>query len=328
MELSYAKNKIIEGGGIDEFIHQLEQLKQTSSELEKVEAVRMAILEMQNDGIVAVGDIMNTSLSNNAKNESDLSFYNFIEVYGSQSKDALKIWDRALGLEAEILEPKNIIPHAPYSLSRILFQKVRDFQKSGSTLSMHHMESAGEADYFLNGSGPLVERFRSWGLELPRHIPSHQRPLASLSGFLQTSARLLLIHNTFIDKEDLSFAKSHFANTFYGLCPNANLFIENSLPPIDLLRSEDLVICLGTDSLASNRQLSILEEMKTLEQNFDIELQDLIQWATINGARALGMEEKIGSIDKGKTPGLVLIEDVNMESNKPLQNAKSRPLKL
>ena len=323
LELSYAKDAIEPGGGIDVFIHELEQLKQCVPEAEKSKSIEIAIKEMQLTGTVAVGDIMNTELSLEAKQNSKVQFYNFIEVYGSQAKDALLIWDRMFSLSLAVSEPKNIVPHAPYSLSRTLFQKIRDYQKPANTLSMHHMESEGEADFFLNASGALAARFRSWGLDLPGHIPTGKRPLASLADFLQTTDKLLLIHNTFISKEDIEFADKMSPSVFYGLCPNANLFIEKHLPPVNLLKEFSSNICIGTDSLASNRQLSVLEELKTLDENFDIDLQELIQWATINGARALGMQNKLGSIETGKSPGLVHIKNVDFASNKPLRNAVS-----
>jgi cytosine/adenosine deaminase-related metal-dependent hydrolase len=308
-ELSYAKNRIPEKSGIDQFIHDLEALKRSVSEEEKSKAVKEAFVEMQENGIVAVGDIMNTPLSLEAKKNTAIQCYNFIEVYGSQAKDTERNWNHALGLAAAVEGIKNIIPHAPYSLSRTLFQRIRDYQKPNTTLSMHHMESEGEAEYFVSGNGPLAERFKSWGLERPPYIPTGKRPLASLGEFLQPAERVLLIHNTFINQEDIDYAKHNFQNTFYGLCPNANQYIEGDLPSLDLLINQDLSICLGTDSLASNHQLSILEEMKTLNANFDISLEELIRWATYNGACALGMENQLGSLEKGKKPGILLLQN-------------------
>jgi len=308
-ELSYAKNRIPEKSGIDQFIHDLETLKRSVSEAEKTKAVEEAFAEMQENGIVAVGDIMNTPLSLDAKKTTDIQCYNFIEVYGSQAKDTERNWNHALGLAAATEGKKNIIPHAPYSLSRTLFQRIRDYQKPNTTLSMHHMESEGEAEYFISGSGPLAERFKSWGLEQPPYIPTSKRPLASLGEFLQAAERVLLIHNTFINQQDIDYANNHFQNAFYGLCPIANQYIEGDLPPVDLLKNQDLQICLGTDSLASNHQLSILEEMKTLNANFDISLEELIRWATYNGACALGMEDNLGSLEKGKSPGILLLQN-------------------
>lgn len=66
---------------------------------------------------------------------------------------------------------------------------------------------------------------------------------------------------------------------------------------------------LGTDSLASNHQLSILEEMKTLQKHFPVvSTKTLLQWATINGAKALQMDNVLGSFERGKKPGIVIIE--------------------
>ena len=76
-----------------------------------------------------------------------------------------------------------------------------------------------------------------------------------------------------------------------------------------MLLKQGVNIVLGTDSLASNDQLSILDEMKTLQENFpDLELTTLLKWATINGAKALQMDKMLGGFEKGKQPGVVLIE--------------------
>jgi cytosine/adenosine deaminase-related metal-dependent hydrolase len=313
LELSYAHQKISRGGGIDDFIHQLEQLKRSVPEKDKKSAVAMAMDEMYRSGTVLAGDIMNTDISLEAKSNAPLVSYNFIEVYGLQAEVAVESWKKALDLEMQTPAPKNIIPHAPYSLSRTLWQKIRDYQKPGTTLSMHYMESPGEADFFRDGSGPLARRFASWGLQLPNTVPTGKRPLESLKDFLHTADRLLLIHNTFVNEQDIYFAKALFDKLYFGLCPNANLFIENSLPPMDLLRKNKLKICIGTDSLASNAQLSVLEELKTLQERFDISTGELISWATKNGAEALGMEKLFGTIEAGKKPGLVHIKGIGAD---------------
>lgn len=306
-ELSFAKDKIEQGRGIDSFISDLEKLKSSISNQQKEKAVIEAMNQMQKNGIVAVGDIMNTDLSLKAKQNTDIEFYNFIEVFGSQSKFAESIWKHAIALYDNTTNLKNIIPHAPYSLSNELFQKIHDFQNENSIMSIHHLESEGELSFFKNGTGTIADRFIKWGLQMPTHIPTNKRPLESIAQYFINSNKLLLIHNTFIKKEDIDFASLNFSEIYYGLCPNANLYIEGKLPPIEILRNNNLNICLGTDSLASNNSLSIIEEIRTLKDNFDIPLQELIQWATLNGAKALGFDSMLGSIEPGKKPGLNLI---------------------
>jgi cytosine/adenosine deaminase-related metal-dependent hydrolase len=76
-------------------------------------------------------------------------------------------------------------------------------------------------------------------------------------------------------------------------------------------------IVLGTDSLASNDQLSILAEIKTLQQNFkELDLAVLLKWATSNGAKALQMDKNLGSFEKGKQPGVLLIDETGLEKVK------------
>ena len=123
---------------------------------------------------------------------------------------------------------------------------------------------------------------------------------------------IILVHNTFTSEEDVLFLQEYHKKNpqqiYFCLCPNANLYIENILPPVHLFRKNNFKIVLGTDSLASNETLSILDEIKTLRKNFpEISLDEMLQWATLNGAKALGFENELGSFDAGKKPGVLNI---------------------
>ena len=97
---------------------------------------------------------------------------------------------------------------------------------------------------------------------------------------------------------------------FYCLCINANLYIENELPNINLFVENNCNIVLGTDSYASNFSLNIFDEIKTIQKYFpQIPLEKILQWATFNGAKALGVEDKFGSLHLGKKPGIVLVKN-------------------
>jgi cytosine/adenosine deaminase-related metal-dependent hydrolase len=97
-------------------------------------------------------------------------------------------------------------------------------------------------------------------------------------------------------------------NVYWITCPNANLYIENRLPDYRHFIDTNANIAIGTDSLTSNWQLSILDEMKAIAkyQSY-IPLEMLLRWATLNGAEALGFEDTLGSLVVGKTPGLNLL---------------------
>ena len=125
---------------------------------------------------------------------------------------------------------------------------------------------------------------------------------------------MILVHNTFTTQEDISFAQQyaseHLSGIHFCLCINANLYIENKVPPIELLMKNNCEIVLGTDSYSSNWQLSIASEIKTIkERHPHIPLPTILKWATSNGAKALNRSDELGSFIAGKTPGVVLLDD-------------------
>ena len=127
---------------------------------------------------------------------------------------------------------------------------------------------------------------------------------------------IILVHNVCTSADDLALLKllnfKKQFSAFFCLCPNANLYITGKLPDVKMLIKHGCNIVLGTDSLASNDKLCLLEEMKTLQKNVNgLTLETLLQWATSNGASALQMESQLGSFEKGKQPGVILIGGVD-----------------
>jgi len=133
-----------------------------------------------------------------------------------------------------------------------------------------------------------------------------------------------LVHNTFINKDDLEFLKPYLPKIYFVLCPNSNLFIENKLPPVGLINQFSKQVAIGTDSLASNNELSVLEELKTLSAHFpQLELPELIKWGTLNGAKALGFNN-LGSIQINSKPGINLLYDLDLHNHKLTKETKIR----
>ncbi len=126
------------------------------------------------------------------------------------------------------------------------------------------------------------------------------------------AGNLILVHNTFADAETVNRVKKR-GRTYWCLCPGSNMYIEKKMPPVEMLMTEGCDIVIGTDSLASNRSLSILSELKLIQNYFpSIPLQELIRWSTIKGAEALGEDNNFGKIEPGKKPGLLLLENTDL----------------
>ena len=121
---------------------------------------------------------------------------------------------------------------------------------------------------------------------------------------------LLLVHNTFTTAEDIQKAEREHHQLYWCFCPKANLYIENRLPNLDLFLEANVRCTLGTDSLASNDALSIWEEIQCIQNHYpSISLEKLVEWATINGARFLGIDKDYGSIEKGKIAAINQLVD-------------------
>lgn len=193
---------------------------------------------------------------------------------------------------------------------------------------MHNQESADENDFFLTGRSAFRQLYDAIGLELDFYTAPKLTSLQATIPRLQNPQQLLLVHNVVTSQEDLNLlsqspAGKHIPPLYFCLCPNANQYINRSVPPVELFRKNNCRIVLGTDSLASNYQLSITEEMKTLQVSHpSIQPEELLQWATSNGAQALGISDRFGSFEQGKTPGITLIETTDKHGNTVFSNSK------
>jgi aminodeoxyfutalosine deaminase len=319
LELSHLRSQLSEGTGLAGFISEIISKRFNFSEKEVQESINEAESEMIKNGIVAVGDISNNDSTFNQKSKQNLFYHTFIEIFSSDPGKANETFLKGLDLEKQLqmIELSNsIVPHAPYTMSLELLKLINDHAAANkSIISIHNQESKAESELFISGAGPMVEAFKKMGINTDLLRITGLNSLRSTLPYLNKAEKILLVHNTFTTKEDIQWAVSKDSglqtpDLFWCTCPNANLYIENRLPGYDLFISENAKMTIGTDSLASNWSLSILDEIKTISKyNQHIPLQDLLTWATKNGADFLGLNQ-LGTIEKGKKPGLNLLENV------------------
>ncbi len=309
IELSHLKDKIPTCDGLVAFIKSIQQLRGATAE-EIGEAASRADAEMYENGIVAVGDIANTNASISIKANSKLYYHSFIETFSFLPERADDVFNKALDLLKEF-KPQScsVTPHAPYSVSKDLFKLLKKYCETGNNLiSMHNQECEDENKFYRYKLGDFNSLYEHFGLDISYFKPQARNSLQSVVPLLTNKQDILMVHNTCTNLKDIYFIKRFDRKIHWCFCPNANLYIENRLPKIDLFLGQGFNITLGTDSLASNSKLCILSEMRTLQQKFpSLSTAKLMEWATINGASYLGIDKEKGTIEKGKTPGLNLI---------------------
>ncbi|MBL7719263.1 MAG: amidohydrolase family protein, partial [Flavipsychrobacter sp.] len=200
---------------------------------------------------------------------------------------------------------QSIVPHAPYSVSPSLFRLISE-HKPQSLITIHNQESEAEDQFYRNKEGAVNDLLSVLNISTGSFRPSGKSSLQTYTPYFQKDHSFIYVHNTYTANEDARFAHRHFAQTWWCLCPNANLYIEGRLPDIPMLMSEQRNICIGTDSLASNHQLSILSELQTINNHYpEIGWETLLRWATSNGAKALRMNDIIGTLTPGTEPGII-----------------------
>lgn len=316
-ELSYLHGRIEPGRGFSAFADSVGELRQATPVKERIAAAAFRDTKMYSEGIGAIGDICNDAFTFGIKTSSPVKYHSFIEYFGfTDSKLAAAADTEARASELSL--SYSATPHSTYSIQDAPF---RDIASRSALLSVHFMESTSEAELF-HSHGPMAERYADGGIIID--FGKYGSPAQRIVRSVDPSKKILLIHNTFVGKEDIDLLQQHFGgNATWVLCPRSNRYLENAAPPVELFRTAGVKIAIGTDSLASNGDLSIIEELKTFR---DVPLEEIFRWATINGAEALGMGDLMGSFEIGKSPGAVIVNGIDWNNGTLLPSAISRRL--
>jgi cytosine/adenosine deaminase-related metal-dependent hydrolase len=308
-ELSHLKDKVKPGGGLINFIKDVQAFRNADAR-EILEAAQKADQEMYDNGIVAVADTANSNVTVALKGKSELYYHTFVEIFGFLPENAEELFDKALLLAAEFKpQSASITAHAPYSVSKELFKLIKRYgDEQSSLLSIHNQECEDENKFYRYKLGGFIDMYKHFGINIDYFRPQARNSLQSIIPLLSNRQKILLVHNTCTNLKDIYFIKRFDRKINWCFCPNANVYIEKRLPKVELFVNQGLNITLGTDSLASNKSLCILSEMQTIQQKFpSLSFNTLLEWGTRNGAEFLGIESEKGTIEPGKTPGLNLI---------------------
>ena len=330
LELSHLKNVIPPNTGLIEFLCSVVTKRNFDPQIIQEEIVK-AEKEMYDSGIVAVGDIGNTADTAEVKLKSEIRWQNFVEVIGftdDKAEENIEHYQTVVREFEKIQNRKStirtsLVPHAPYSISPKTFTLINQLTKN-QIISLHNQEHPAEDELYQTGGGDYLKLFNIFGVNQSPFPVTGKSSLRSCLPYFSNGQTIFLVHNTYMPEEDIKFANEYAdqkkLTLIYCLCPNANLYIENRLPPIELLIKNNCRIVMGTDSYSSNWQLNIAKEVGAICSRPGFEslpsLQEVLQWATINGAKALQWESDLGSFEKGKKPGVVLIDKTSWSSKR------------
>jgi aminodeoxyfutalosine deaminase len=322
VELSHLKDKIPSGTGLIDFLINIVKGRKNFDTDRKKEFIKAAEEEMWSKGIAGVGDICNTMDAMQVKKASKMRWHSFVEIINFYDANMQKqvgwpqqICDehKKLGLSA------SIVAHAPYSVSGATMDVINE-RTAGQIISIHNQEAAAEDEMFKKGSGDFIRMYKEFDNPGSPFPVSGKSSLQTWLPHFTNEQTILSVHNTYINEEDIVFAKEYEkkygVKIVFCLCPNANLYIERKMPPVDLFIKYDCHVVLGTDSYSSNWELSIGSEVKALMEGYpSLGLERVLRWATSNGAKVLEWED-LGSFEKGKKPRIVLLGQENFSTSR------------
>lgn len=279
LELSHLKPLAVEvrGNGMAHFISWIQKNRNLRQELQN-ECMVATLNDFQNEGTFIIGDICNSLITKDIKQKyTNFYFRNFWEVFGLNPEISEVKWQEILQ-NAQFLNAY-ISLHAPYSCSKNLIEKVN--QTFPTLQSIHIAESQEEIEYFNENSSKFYEVFMQMGIPTQYLENKLQYPEAILS---PNTKQYLLVHNVFLDLSKIS--KDIMEKCYFCICPTSNLYLHTKTVSVGFIHRFKTKICLGTDSYASNHQLSVLNEMNYL-RNSNVDSHDIVLMATLNGYKAL-----------------------------------------
>lgn len=316
LELSTLGGRIPPGHSfVDWVIHLLETRSSLTSET-YARAVELGIARLVQSGTTCVGEVTSTGISLSGLKASGLRGVVYREVIGPDDSRAEGIAEtcgahlgamreEARGGRLEV----GISPHAAYSVSPRLFHLCRQTQERfGLKATIHAAESPAEIEYLRSGTGEIRTRLlptTGWADVPPPALAT--TPVAYLAGFGWVDSRCLLVHAVHLSERDLAIVAHSGAAVAH--CPRSNEYLGVGRAPLKALRDLEVPVGLGTDSLASNDSLSLWDEVRFAHQ-VHAGLLDPAEWigvATAGGARALGLDNAIGTLDPGKQADVVAV---------------------
>ena len=331
IELSYMKGLFRKGTGMAGFIDQINELRDTKSLDEKVRDLTAAMDSLWEQGVVAMADISNCDDSFALKARHPMYTRTFLEVFGTEPEDCAAVMDGVRKLKA-VADAFGIdaapTPHACYTMSPELVTAVSVEGLKSGFLSFHSEETEEEEEMLKYGSGKMWENRVKAGMSVPP-VTGKSSLLYFIDRLLQGhpapfDEHILLVHECCMDQEGIDAVKAVMNHPFVAVCPLSNLFIHDALPPIDLMRRNGLKVCVGTDSLSSNDDLRIVDELYCLQRNFpEVPLGELFIWASRNGAEFLSKPE-FGTLEAGRKPGLVLVDHLDAEGRLSAESQSHR----
>lgn len=332
LQLTFCRGQTPYRGGFVDWIRDLAGAIASGRAGSPEEAIQAGMRQSLAAGVTAVADIGQGPVAAKCWRNAPLHLVGFFEVLGmGPRKDHAH--ERSLGGAVRLCESMphgdgansgagmllaGLSPHAPYSTDPSIYEGALEVcRRAGRPLCTHLAETREEARFLADGTGPFRELLEEWGLWDGSFRPPGCSPVEYARRLGLLGARPVLAHVNYADDDDLDLLAGSGASVAY--CPRTHRFFEHPPHRYRDMLARGVNVCVGTDSLASNDSLSILDELRFLRREDRFTPDDgLLRMGTVAGARALGLEDQIGSLAAGRRADFVVIPLENLRARDPV----------
>jgi aminodeoxyfutalosine deaminase len=198
-------------------------------------------------------------------------------------------------------------PHAPYTVSPEMVRRLAALSTVAAVpLAMHVAESPEELELLRTGKGPLRDMLVKLDAWDPKAVPTGSSPLDYLR-MVRHAHRALVIHGNYLTDEEIAFIGANSQRLSVVYCPRTHAYFKHAPYPLGKLLKAGITVALGTDSRASNPDLNLFSEMRHVANHHSVAPQKIVAMGTLDGARALGRDDELGSLERGKRADLAVI---------------------
>jgi len=276
-------------------------------------AVRQGIEESLRCGVTTIGEIA-TSDWRAAVGAGPMPlvrmFYELIAARRERVPAALQTAEGFLAATGREGILPGLSPHASYTVHPELLDGLvalaqrQDRQKV--PLAMHLAESPEEMELLATGGGPFAQMLRDFDAWEP---DGRLRTIGDYLRRLSAAPRAVVVHGNYLSDDDITFLAERRATMSVAYCPRTHSYFGHKPYPLAKLLERGVSMALGTDSRASNPDLDLLAEMRHVHAKHpDISPEQIVALGTGAGARALGLEDQVGTLGPGKAASLAIVE--------------------
>lgn len=284
------------------WIRELVRRKENLTQDEQDRGIKMGAKQLLQSGVTTLGDHMSFNTNWRTITETPLRGRIFGEVLGIVPEVCEHIYTLFKKVQQEFSGSRfrlHISPHSVHALALPVLLKL--LQNESPPLSIHLSESLEEKEYFGQQGGDLLKLIHDLGVVAPHHAASGLEMLAADRIDL---SKILLVHGNYLGDKEVALIKKN--NICIVHCPGSHAYFEHAPFPLESLLAQNVTIALGTDSLASNFELNFLSELRRVQKNFpQLGENQILKMATVNGAKALCMENEVGTLERGKKADII-----------------------